>query len=84
MAKQSARDRALRLSQGCCPIHGTPMTQIGNDEIDGQHVYVVACPRNDCDVQATQVDAGGAAVLDPAWAHLVGPVLVGCDIHVVN
>jgi len=47
------------------------MPQIGNDVIGGQDVYVVACPRKDCNVQATQVEPESVATLGPAWAHLL-------------
>jgi hypothetical protein len=76
-AQLTAKDRARRLGDGCCPIHGLSMGQIGNDVIDGQHVFVVACPRKDCDVQATETEPYGVATLRPAWAHLVEPTLVG-------
>ncbi len=75
-AQQSAREHTRRLSEGCCPIHGTPMPQIGNDVIDGQHVYVVGCPRKDCDVQATETEPYGPATLRSEWVHLIQPTLV--------
>ena len=76
MAKQSAKDRAQRLRAGCCPIHGTPMPQVGTDVIDGKPVSVVGCPRKDCTVQATQAEHDGGATLLPAWSHLLTPVPV--------
>lgn len=35
--------RAARLAQGCCPIHGIFMCQIGLSK--NERVYIVACPR---------------------------------------
>lgn len=76
MAKQSAKDRARRAHEGCCPIHGLPMPQVGNDLVDGQHVYIVECPRKDCQVRASKVHPDGEAVLLPAYADLIGPTSV--------
>lgn len=75
-AKQTAKDRVGRLSEGRCPIHGTPMPQIDCDVVDGSHVYVVACPRKDCDIEATQTEAGGPSTLRTAWLYLVQPTPV--------
>jgi len=52
------------------------MPQIGNDVIDGAHVYIVGCPRGDCEVMASQFDADGEATLLPQYAHLIGPTAV--------
>lgn len=76
MSKQTAKDRAQRLRDGCCPIHGLPMGQEGNDVIDGRHAYIVGCPRKDCDVRASQFAIDGEATLLPGHAHLLGPTPV--------
>lgn len=52
------------------------MPQVGNDEVNGRSVYIVGCPRKDCPVQATVIDANGEATLLPAWSHLLAPALV--------
>lgn len=40
MAKQTAKDRAQRLTKGCCPIHGLAMTQVGNTVVENKHLFV--------------------------------------------
>lgn len=73
MAKQTVNDRLRRLRAGCCPVHGIRMPQEGNDLINGQHIYIVGCPRRDCEVRASQIEAYGEATLLPRYAHLIGP-----------
>ena len=70
--KQSPQDRLRRLADGCCPIHGIPMSQVGNTEVNGKHVFVAGCPRKDCDIEATAKDGDGPCVLLPAFEHLIG------------
>ncbi|HXM35617.1 MAG TPA: hypothetical protein VN920_10550 [Pyrinomonadaceae bacterium] len=69
-AKQSVADRLKRLEEGRCPIHGLVMTQVGNTD-DGRHLFIVACPRKDCSVQATEAKPFGEATLLPAFSHLI-------------
>ncbi|MFL9911884.1 hypothetical protein [Paraburkholderia sp. RL17-337-BIB-A] len=68
-AKQSAADRLKRLDEGRCPIHGLDMTQVGLAN-DGR-LFIVACPRKDCSVQATEARPFGEATLLPAFSHLI-------------
>lgn len=71
MAKQSPQDRLHRLSDGRCPIHGTPMPQVGNTIQGDKHLYLVACPRRDCDIKATSESSFGPCDLLPEFEHLL-------------
>ena len=48
------------------------MSQVGNTEVNGKHVFVAGCPRKDCDIEATAKDGDGPCVLLPAFEHLIG------------
>jgi len=77
MVKQSAKDRAGRLSNGCCPIHGIPMLQIGlTNVVAGKQLFIAECPRNDCSIQGTTSTPFGSVSLLPAFQVLLGPVAV--------
>ncbi len=60
MKKQSSSDRKRRLDQGCCPIHGIWMPQIGLNYLTyckecgapQKSEAVVGCPRKDCEIIA--------------------------------
>lgn len=80
MSKQSINDRRHRLSEGCCPIHGIPMCQVGNDMVQGIAHYLVGCPRRDCAVCGTQRDTNAPITLLPAYAHLLRPMASVTDI----
>ena len=71
MAKQSPQDRLRRLSEGRCPVHGTPMTQIGNIPFKGEYRFLASCPRRDCEVQAMAHSPTGPCVLLPQFEHLI-------------
>jgi hypothetical protein len=52
--KLSLNDRLERFNNGCCPIHGTFMSQIDawyRDEF-GKEFTIVRCPRKNCDARA--------------------------------
>lgn len=68
MAKQSAQDRARRLSEGCCPVHGIPLSQVGITE-DGRR-SIAGCPRKDCDIRGVP-DGPRAFALFPQFEHLL-------------
>ena len=61
---QTREARLWRLSEGRCPVHGQPMTLLG--EVNG--LRVVRCPRVRCDVRGVQMPTGSRAVRLPA-AH---------------
>lgn len=77
MKKQSNLDRIKRLKEGRCPIHGTPMTQIGLEDIlmpcghweFGR--YVVGCGRKDCEIKAYEEEPFKDAVLLPEFQYLI-------------
>jgi hypothetical protein len=69
MAKQSASERAFRLEGGNCPVHGSPMTQVGLD--DDRTGYLVACTRKDCDIQGTAKIPYGPVTLLRSFEHLL-------------
>jgi len=75
--KQSAADRRRRLGQGCCPIHGIWMPQVGVWEertggaLDGAQVTTVKCPRKDCHIKAYAVSWDGPWELSPEYQHLL-------------
>ena len=53
MKGQSEEAKAERLKNGCCPVHGVPMSQITGWEKDW---CFVGCPRRDCDIAAKAKD----------------------------
>lgn len=67
MMKQRRMDRLLRLSDGRCPIHGTPMVQAG---LRGS-LFVAVCPRKDCVIQGTALESHGAVTLDHEHQELL-------------
>ena len=68
---QTREARLLRLSVGRCPVHGQPMTLVG--ETNG--VRIVGCPRVRCDVTGVQMLIGRPAVrLPKAHQHLISVV----------
>lgn len=73
MAKQSARDRAQRLAEGNCPIHGIGMPQVGLHGEGAAVRFLVGCPRKDCSILGTALEAGGPVELLQEYAHLLGP-----------
>ncbi|WP_455233591.1 hypothetical protein [Geopseudomonas aromaticivorans] len=77
MAKQSAKDRAFRLSEGRCPIHGVSMPQIGLTGEGDQQRALVGCPRKDCEITGSAWDADGPVELMPEHAALLRPHPVG-------
>jgi hypothetical protein len=63
---QSQEAQAARLRNGCCPVHGLGMPQIGRwfyPEEDGtiSAFTYVGCPRKDCDIAAKQGHPWGNA-----------------------
>jgi hypothetical protein len=70
-ARQATRHRLQRLAQCRCPVHGTPMAQVGAAG-DGQ-ASLTECTRRDCDIRGTTVDPNGPIVLMPQFAHLLNP-----------
>lgn len=76
MAKQTAKDRMVRLANGCCPIHGFSMTQVDNTKLSGEHFFVTECPRRDCVIQGVAREPGGATKLLPAFQRILGPTVV--------
>jgi hypothetical protein len=65
---QTWEARILRLADGRCPVHGQPMTLVG--EANG--LRVVHCPRVRCDVTGVQMPTGCRAVrLPKAHKHLL-------------
>src|SRR5215203_5091641 len=65
---QTREVRLWRLSEGRCPVHGQPMTLLG--EANG--LRVVHCPRVRCDVRGVQMPTGSRAVrLPKAHKHLL-------------
>lgn len=57
MARQTAQDRARRLEQGRCPIHGIDMPQVGLNTCGPG--FVVECPRKDCNIQGKSLEPSG-------------------------
>ena len=62
--RQTREVRLSRLSEGRCPVHGQPMTLVG--EVNG--LRVVHCPRVRCGIRGVQMPTGSRAVRLPA-AH---------------
>lgn len=73
MAKQTAKDRFERLKDGCCPIHGIGMSQIGLEGEGAEQRFLVGCPRKDCEIKGTSVEPFGPVELRPEYATLIGP-----------
>jgi hypothetical protein len=69
MAKQSAEDRARRLENGCCPVHGITMLQVGLTE-DGLR-YIAGCTRKDCDIRGITDEPFGPLTLLPKFEYLL-------------
>lgn len=67
MVKQTRQDRLLRLADGRCPVHGIPMVQAG---LRGE-LFSAICPRKDCGIQGTALEAHGPVTLDPAHQELI-------------
>jgi hypothetical protein len=71
--KQSREDRLRRLENGCCPIHGIPMHQVGltsqGDEDDV--LYIAECDRKDCNIRGTTDEPFGPLTLLPEFRHLL-------------
>jgi len=67
--KQSAADRQNRVNNGCCPIHGIGMTQIGHNAFQSDAPFEVSCPR--CGISGKTDSAGSAIILDPQFLHLL-------------
>jgi hypothetical protein len=59
---QTREVRLSRLSEGRCPVHGQPMTLVG--EANG--LRVVHCPRVRCGIRGVQMPTGSRAVRLPA------------------
>ena len=72
-AKQSAFDRAKRLSNRCCPVHGLGMSQASTAlaDDDGREYVLVDCPRRDCSILVKAYSPDGPFELLPEWAHLI-------------
>src|SRR4051794_26306544 len=63
---QSWEAQEERLRNGCCPIHGLVLTQVGTwykRPAADREFTIVACPRKDCDVHAMQSDPAGLCEL---------------------
>ena len=74
MANQSATDRAKRLANGCCPIHGIPMGQVGLTElVNDSQLFIAECTRKDCNIQGTTAAPYGSLKLTSEHQHLLGP-----------
>jgi hypothetical protein len=61
---QTREAKLRRLSEGRCPVHGQPMTLVG--EANG--LRVVHCPQVRCGIRGVQMPTGSRAVRLPA-AH---------------
>lgn len=72
MARQSAQDRAERLAEGRCPIHGVDMPQIAVLEGGTMERCLVECPRGDCEIQGTSLQPSGPVELLPKFINLIG------------
>jgi hypothetical protein len=80
--KQSPIDRARRLEQGQCPIHGLRLRQVGDWHREeggmfaGMECVLVECPRQDCRVRAKAYSLqNGPWELLPEWGYLLEQVL---------
>lgn len=71
--RQSATDRIDRLNQGCCPVHGSWMSQVGgwcDVETDAPYT-VVGCNRQNCDVRAKAYSADVSWKLLPEFTYIL-------------
>jgi hypothetical protein len=71
MPRQSTLQYLHRLADGHCPIHGTPMTQIGVAE--DRNTLIVECDQTGCNIQGTKSQNDTAVVLLPEFSHLLDP-----------
>jgi hypothetical protein len=71
--KLSLADRLKRFNQGCCPIHGTFMSQIDSwyRDDDGKEFTIVGCPRKDCDARAKAYNFDGPWEIMPECSYLL-------------
>jgi hypothetical protein len=59
------------LADGRCPLHGVPMTLIGNAE--DRSTIIVECSQTNCDIRGTKSGPDEAVVLSPEVLHLLDP-----------
>ena len=72
---QTREARLSRLSEGRCPLHGQPMTLVG--EANGLHV--VHCPQVRCGIRGVQMPTGSRAIqLLAAHQHLLSVAQQNC------
>jgi hypothetical protein len=71
MPGQSTRQLMHRLAEGRCPLHGTPMTEVGPTD-DGSMV-IVECTQADCNIRGTKSGSDETVVLVPEFLHLLDP-----------
>lgn len=71
MARQSAQDRAERLAEGRCPIHGIDMPQIDILGEGTMRRWLVECPRGDCEIKGTSHKPSGPVDLLPEFRNLI-------------
>ncbi len=71
--KQSQIERANRLKQGSCPIHGSFMNQIDSWYYPehGEPYTIVGCSRRDCDAKAIAYSIDGPWRLLPECTYLI-------------
>lgn len=70
--RQSLEDRAARLKEGRCPIHGIPMTQTGWPRRENGAVYfLVGCGRRGCGIEAKEFTSQGPWELMPEFQYLI-------------
>jgi len=71
--KLSLTDRLKRFTQGCCPIHGTFMSQIDSwyRDNDGKEFTIVGCPRKNCEAQAMAYSFDGPWKILPECSYLL-------------
>lgn len=73
MVRQSAKDRKKRLCIGACPVHGIDMPQIGLVGSGSDQLFLVKCPRRDCEIKGTTAKPNNPVRLLPEYAHLLLP-----------
>jgi hypothetical protein len=68
--RQTPVDQIERLANGCCPVHGLFMPQVGSwyQRPGTAWFTIVECPRRDCQQRAT------AYSVDGPWEAWEGPV----------
>jgi hypothetical protein len=71
--KQSTDERLNRLNQGCCPIHGSFMSQVDGWYYpeDREPYTIVGCSRRDCDARAMVDSYDGPWEIMPECAYLL-------------